>query len=785
MSNSISFTIPENGQGGINAQEAKDGVVVWFDLSQSDAQAGDTITLHWGKKSVTMVLTASDLETPNAVAFTVSPKLIAQRGNGNIQIDAEWTSQDGQSTAAAEPLTVTVDTRAPGAPTIASVGENDRGGINAVEAADGISLAVGLKSSHGKAAVGDTLSIHWGDQTVTYKLTSKDIAGHLATVKLPAEVVTAPGDGQFNVTAQLTDQAGNVSALSAAKMVTLDTFVPTAAVSTLAFSADTGSDQGDFITRTGPQRISGTMNAVLNADEWVQVSVDNGAHWKTATLGADGRSWSVNAVLQPDHQFLLVRVTDGVGNRGPVYSQPYQLDTSPPITLVATVKISDDSGSDDTDFITHVATQTLGGTLVGKVGGGESVQVSLDNGDTWQTATLGASGASWSLPGSVALLEGTHTLLVQVVDAAGNAGESFSQTYVLDTTPPTATVNSLAFSMDTGDSATDLITNTAKQTLSGTVAGRLSAGDVVQVSLDDGATWQNATLQFNSWTLDKITLKGNGTVLARVVDAAGNANEPLSQDYVLDTTPPKATVDSVLLSDDTGIDPADFITNSAEQTLTGTFAGTLGKGETVQVSLDNGQSWQTAEVNGNQWSLDAVLQTGSNAFVQARVADLAGNASPALSEGYVLDLTPPTTEVTSVSFNPNNTTSAQTISGFLSANLKADEWVLVSLDDGVNWKVATVNANQWFLSGVKLLTGGHTLMAEVVDAAGNNSEVLSKPYGTSGVLSDAPITDMGQAHEASADVVVTGQYGTQDGIPSVEIEVIGVHAPAADEFSLS
>ena len=52
---------------------------------------------------------------------------------------------------------------------------------------------------------------------------------------------------------------------------------------------------------------------------------------------------------------------------------------------------------------------------------------------------------------------------------------------------------SLAFSADTGSSATDFITNVAAQTIFGTLSAALGAGDVVKVSLDNGATWLTAT----------------------------------------------------------------------------------------------------------------------------------------------------------------------------------------------------------------------------------------------------------------------------------------------------
>jgi hypothetical protein len=58
---------------------------------------------------------------------------------------------------------------------------------------------------------------------------------------------------------------------------------------------------------------------------------------------------------------------------------------------------------------------------------------------------------------------------------------------------PTEVVSTLLFSADTGSSAIDFVTNTAAQTILGTLSAALGLGDVVQLSLDNGATWLAAT----------------------------------------------------------------------------------------------------------------------------------------------------------------------------------------------------------------------------------------------------------------------------------------------------
>src|SRR6185436_5287682 len=73
-----------------------------------------------------------------------------------------------------------VDATAPTAPSITSIAENGAGGINASEASDGTPVVVSLTGTG--AIAGDTLTVNWGGQTVTYTLLAGDISGGSATV---------------------------------------------------------------------------------------------------------------------------------------------------------------------------------------------------------------------------------------------------------------------------------------------------------------------------------------------------------------------------------------------------------------------------------------------------------------------------------------------------------------------------------------------------------------------------------------------------------------------------
>ena len=101
-------------------------------------------------------------------------------------------------------------------------------------------MVVGLTGTG--AAAGDTLTVNWGGQTVIYTLLAGDISGNSATVTVPPATITAQGPGTFDVTARLTDAAGNAGATSAATPVTVDTVAPTApSITSIAENGGGGS----------------------------------------------------------------------------------------------------------------------------------------------------------------------------------------------------------------------------------------------------------------------------------------------------------------------------------------------------------------------------------------------------------------------------------------------------------------------------------------------------------------------------------------------------------------
>ncbi|PUE44384.1 hypothetical protein B9Z47_18225, partial [Limnohabitans sp. 2KL-1] len=188
--------------------------------------------------------------------------------------------------------------------------------------------------------------------------------------------------------------------------------------------------------------------------------------------------------------------------------------------------------------------------------------------------------------------------------------------------------------------------------------------------------------------------------------------------------------------------------------------GTRANGTKVYVSTDDMSALSTVQLNaavnvGAPSTVSGMTNVGSTTYqIVETVAtyansllagpntitasELVQGVSSQATRVVTLDNLAPVTTVTSAALSSDTGTSntdfitsvaAQTITGNLSANLATGEQVMVSLDNGLTWTVATatVGTSTWSLPGVTLL-GTDTLQAKVVDTAGNGSTPYTKVY---------------------------------------------------------
>jgi Ca2+-binding RTX toxin-like protein len=179
------------------------------------------------------------------------------------------------------------------------------------------------------------------------------------------------------------------------------------------------------------------------------------------------------------------------------------------------------------------------------------------------------------------------------------------------------------------------------------------------------------------------------------------------------------------LSADSGT-TGDFITNIASQTISGTYAGTLGAGEKIQVSA-NGSTWVDATANSGTWSASGVALTGTGTTLSVRTTDMAGNTTAGTGHGYTLDTTAPIT--------PSNLDVA--IAGDIGIAITGtgENGAKVMLFNDANHNglvdsgeitlgTTTVSGGAFSLN-VSLATGTYDVKAIEIDVAGNNSPASS------------------------------------------------------------
>jgi Ca2+-binding RTX toxin-like protein len=302
--------------------------------------------------------------------------------------------------------------------------------------------------------------------------------------------------------------------------VTVLAVAPATLVTSLAFSADTGTSNSDFITNTAAQTISGTLGVNLVSGERVEVSLDGGSTWATASSSVGSNAFSLAGQTLAGDNVLKARVSNASGG-GTAASQAYVLDTSGPAQpSTPDLAVGSDSGLSNTDNITSVTTPTFGGTAEN----GSTVTLY----DTDGTTELGSgvvSGGAWSIAAS-ALGEGAHTISARATDAAGNRGALSSGLLItIDTTPPAGP--GIALAHDTSVSSIDHVTSNPQINYSG----------------DNGATllYNADTAASFSSTVPAFTTEGLHTVLVEQRDIAGNVGAAASLSFTLDTIAPHLT----------------------------------------------------------------------------------------------------------------------------------------------------------------------------------------------------------------------------------------------------
>ncbi|HDT1118210.1 TPA: Ig-like domain-containing protein [Enterobacter roggenkampii] len=723
----------------LNASEAQQPLTVH---GSSSAEAGQTVTVTLGGKTYTALVGSDGTWTLDVPAAD-----LAALSQGALTVTASVNDKAGNSGQTTH--TLTVDTVAPTV-TISTVADDDI--VNNAEQLAGQTIRGTTTAEQGQTV---TVSFNGHSYQATVG------ADGSWSVFVPGRDFLGLSDGEYTITASVSDRAGNPG--SATHDVTLNGDVPTITINTFA--------QDDIVNAAEhgtPLVVSGTTDApagqtvtlTLNGKTYA-ATVQNDGTWSYTVSSAD-----VAALADGGSYVINAQVSNTIGNSASD-NHTVTVDLTAPSMGISIDSLQNDTGLSATDFITNDSQVVVNGSLTAQLGNNEKAQISLDGGVTWIDLTV--TGTTWRYADGRTLTDGTYQYQVRVIDNAGNVGATDSQDVVIDLTKPAATTITVdSITQDTGLSGSDFITSDNQISLKGTLGAALGSGDHAQISLDGGVTWIDVSVSGLSWTyVDGRTLAdGDYNYQLRVIDDAGNISATASQVVTIDTVAPDASktiaIDSI--SDDTGLSSSDFITRDTSLTLHGSLGATLADGEYAQISLDGGVTWQNVIVTGNSWYYVDSRTLGNQTYdYYVRVVDAAGNVGASAHQQVTVDTIAPDAAITvsvdnitvDTGFDNNDfltSSTSYTLHGTLGAELGAGEYVQVSMDGGTTWVYATVSGTQWSYSDTRTLTdGSHNYQVRVVDQAGNVGATTSQAVTVDtqapqyGVTIDSISEDTGQS----------------------------------------
>ncbi|EGC8944508.1 Ig-like domain repeat protein [Salmonella enterica subsp. enterica serovar Infantis] len=513
-------------------------------------------------------------------------------------------------------------------------------------------------------------------------------------------------DGDYILTVKVEDRAGNVKQ-SAPLTVTVDTHI---AIDRIELVNDSGIP-GDNLTNEARPHFQVTVPADVNG---VRLSIDGGKTWfdatQSATPGVWDYTWLTNVANGP--HTLMVEASDKAGNKT-TQKLDFIIDTmlsEPTITLDS----ADDSAAGDN--ITNVK---MPGFTLGNIDADVTkVVVTVAHDGKNQQIELIKNGGVWRFTPGAAWTDGDYTLTVKVEDKAGNTNYSAPLTVTIDTQ---TSIDRIELLNDTGIVG-DNLTNEARPQFHITVPTDVNS---VQLSLDGGINWVNATLTSDGvweyiWPTDLV--ENTYTLTVKATDVAGNtATETLN--FIIDTTlsTPTITLDS---ADDSGtandnktnVKTPGFIIGGIDSDVTQVVVQVMrdGHSEEVELTQTNGQ-WRF--VPGSAW-------TDGDYTLTVRVEDEAGNEKHSASLTVTVDtqITIDAIELVNDNGIPGDNMTNDAHPQFRVTVPGDVNEVSLSIDGGVTWVKATQSATPgvWNYTWPGTVPDGdYTLNVKATDNAGN------------------------------------------------------------------
>ena len=668
-----------DGDNGVNSQEFTDasGVAIAIGLP-SDSQVGDIITLTITDSSdnehtLTHTVTAQNI-TDNSALVTVTQLTGVNITDGQYDISAVVTrgTQESEPSNTAE---FTLDRAAPGQgtgagdaddPVLISVPEQvDGGNIDATEASDGILVNVTPPIG---TELGDTITltltdVDGKDVLVEHTIQAPWAQGGVVAVTIPVSAISDGGkfvDGDYTISATVTDQQGNESAPSDDTGITLatDTDGGNGAVTPPIISMPAADDglinktELDGLTLTITPPADAQPNDVINVTltpatgPAVVVPVTIPSTW----VAGDTINQLITGLNHGDKITVTATITkDGVDSTSTPID--FTVDTQPPgtgtgeggsdaapgVTIPeATDNVTLEEANDGVDVLVTPPTDSLPGdtiTLTVTQPGGAVVTVEQVIDATWD----GASPITVTIPVSDisvdgAFNDGQYAVSATITDEAGNTSLAGTENFTLDTAidvPPAISIKGVDAA--NGDTIIDAeeIQNTGGEkviTVSVSLPDGTEVGDTIRLFVSteiDPQGFIDKTIPLGTDLGQPFTIEvdapedGDYSIAAQIIDTAGQtSSKSIDTEFTIDTEA------HTIILEGPGVDVV-------EGQATGEYTITLSKeipaGESVTVFLeysgtaDNGDDFTgitSVEIGAGQTSVQFNLQTIDDAALE-------------------------------------------------------------------------------------------------------------------------------------------------------------------------
>ncbi|MEZ3500634.1 Ig-like domain-containing protein [Pantoea sp. KPR_PJ] len=660
------------------------------------AEANSLITIYDGD-----TVLGSVTATAEGIWSFTSPAL----DEGTHSLTTIVTDPAGNVSAASEPYSFSVDLTAPAL--AENVLLNNNNGTTLIPVVEGSVTNDATPLLTGTAEANSIVTVYDGDRVLDTVLVNAEGNWSYETSTL--------GEGTHNLSVTVTDAAGNVSGNTTAVSFTVDTAVPDA-VDDLLLTNDVSGvviADGDLTNDSTPV-LSGTAEAGSTVSVF-----DGDTLLGTATVNDEGTWRFTSPTLNDGDHSLSVTVTDKAGNTSPASeATTLTIDTQPPAAVTGLTLANITDGS-----LTNINTPVVSGAAeAGTV-------VTIFDGDTPLGSVTVDDTGTWRFTSPV-LEDGSHTLSVTAVDAAGNISAAATVSLVVDATAPAA-AEAITLSSDNGTTAVvignDDITSDSTPLLSGTA----EAGSIITVF--DGETSLGTTTvgENGQWSFTVPALSDDRHLLSvTVTDAAGNisaASTPVA--FTVDTLAPDPSTltvinDSgdeaiILTPGETTSDNTPLVTGTAEAfSLVTLYDGDIAIGSTT--ASDTGA-----------WSIQAPALADGSHTLSTTVTDEIGNVSPR-SDSFtvIVDVTPPepagnlTLQASGgITLTDGAVTSDSTPT--IAGTAEANSIVRVYNGETEIGSVAADGNGNWSFTPAALGDATYALSVTVTDAAGNVSATAS------------------------------------------------------------